>query len=96
MVEREKRLGYLSLVDYVPEVESYEHDTLVEFSSIAEGVQVVMTMEPMHNEDWTQRLVAGNELDNLAKLIDARRSSAPPIRSARGGLAVSTAFRRGL
>ncbi len=40
-----------------------------------DGVRVVMSMEPMHDEDWTQRLIAGrtNELDNLAKLIEEQR-----------------------
>lgn len=74
-VERGRRLGYLSLVDYAPGVHPYQHDTLIEFVPAGEGVHVVMTMEPMHDEDWTQRLIAGrnNELDNLAKLIDTRR-----------------------
>jgi len=35
---------------------------------------VVMTVDQMHDEVWTQRLVMGreNELDNLAKLIDRK------------------------
>jgi hypothetical protein len=35
-----------------------------------------MTVDPMHDAEWTQRLVAGreNELDNLARTIEARRS----------------------
>ena len=30
-----------------------------------------MTMQPLHDETWTERLVAGrsNELDNLAKVL---------------------------
>jgi hypothetical protein len=30
-----------------------------------------MTIEPMHDAEWTQRLVMGreNELDNLAKVV---------------------------
>jgi hypothetical protein len=54
VVEQDKRLGYLSLVDYTPGVEPYEHDTLIEFSSSGDGANVVMTMETMHDEDWTQ------------------------------------------
>lgn len=69
-----KRLAYLSLVDYAPGVEPYEHGTVVDFEATAERVHVVMRMEPMHDDEWTQRLVLGrtNELDNLAKLIEAR------------------------
>ena len=41
-----------------------------------DSVRVVMTMEPLHDEAWTQRLVMGreNELDNLAKLIDRKHA----------------------
>ena len=36
------------------------------------GTKVVMTIEDMHDEVWTERLVAGrtNELDNLAGVIE--------------------------
>jgi len=36
-----------------------------------------MTVDAMHDDEWTQRLVMGreNELDNLAKVIDRKRSS---------------------
>jgi hypothetical protein len=45
---------------------------VVDLNPTAEGVRVVMTVDPMHDELWTQRLVMGreNELDNLAKVID--------------------------
>jgi uncharacterized protein YndB with AHSA1/START domain len=61
------RLAYASIVDYIPGMEPYEHSTVVD---ITDG-RVVMTMEPMHDEEWTQRLVAGreNELANLAGLF---------------------------
>jgi uncharacterized protein YndB with AHSA1/START domain len=74
-VEPGRRLAYLSLVDYAPGVEPYEHETVVDFTPSGGGVHVVMSMEPMHDEEWTQRLVAGrtNELDNLAKSIEERR-----------------------
>jgi hypothetical protein len=67
------RLAYSSLVDFVPGVEPYEQATEVRLTASPEGVNVVMTAEPMHNEEWTQRLVMGrsNELDNLARLLAA-------------------------
>jgi uncharacterized protein YndB with AHSA1/START domain len=70
-VEPVRRLAYVSEVDFVPGVEPYEHLTTVDLSPDAEGVRVVMRVEPMHDEVWTQRLVAGreNELDKLARLI---------------------------
>jgi uncharacterized protein YndB with AHSA1/START domain len=70
-VDPGRRLVYVSQVDFVPEREPYEHVTTVEFSPESKGVRVAMTVEPMHDEDWTQRLVAGraNELDNLERLV---------------------------
>ena len=66
------RLSYQSLVDFVPGVKPYEHLTVVDLRPVAEGVEVTMTVEPMHDEEWTQRLVAGrgNELDNLGAVIE--------------------------
>jgi uncharacterized protein YndB with AHSA1/START domain len=70
-VEPVRRLAYVSEVDFVPEVEPYEQLTTVELVPEADGVRVVMELEPMHDEVWTQRLVAGreNELDNLGRLV---------------------------
>ena len=70
-----ERLAYLSLVDYAPGVEPYEHETVVEFTPSGDGVHVVMRMELMHDDDWTPRLIAGrtSELDKLAKLVEERR-----------------------
>ena len=73
-VDRPHRLGYMSVVDFVPGIEPYEFATVVELEPRSGGVRVVMTIDPMHDEEWTQRLVAGreNELDNLAAVIAAR------------------------
>lgn len=70
-VQAPTRLAYLSLVDFVPDVEPYEHLTVVELTPAGEGVEVVMTVDPMHDETWTERLLAGrsNELDNLAAVL---------------------------
>lgn len=70
-VERPHRLGYRSLVDFVPGVEPYEHLTEIEIRPERDGTHVVMEMEPLHDADWTGRLVAGrsNELDNLAAVL---------------------------
>lgn len=70
VVARE-RLAYLSLADFIPGVEPYESATVVELEAGSQGVRLVMTVEPMHDDVWTGRLVKGreNELDNLARLI---------------------------
>jgi len=71
-----KRIAYTSLADFIPGVESYEFLTAVELNPSGDGVRVVMTVDPMHDEVWTERLVMGreNELDNLAKVIDPKRA----------------------
>jgi uncharacterized protein YndB with AHSA1/START domain len=64
-------LGYRSLVDFIPGVEPYEFLTVVEIKPNGQGVDVTMTVDPMHDEVWTRRLVMGreNELANLARVI---------------------------
>jgi uncharacterized protein YndB with AHSA1/START domain len=71
-IEPPRRLAYDSLVDFVPGVEPYEHGTLIELEPEGDGVRVVETIEPLHDDKWTQRLIAGrqNELANLARLLE--------------------------
>jgi uncharacterized protein YndB with AHSA1/START domain len=70
-VREPSRLGYVSHVDFVPGREPYDHLTVVDLREQDGGTLVVMTVEPMHDDVWTQRIVAGraNELDNLARLV---------------------------
>ncbi|WP_236787709.1 SRPBCC domain-containing protein [Amycolatopsis sp. GM8] len=66
------RLCYTTLVDFVPDVAAYEVLTEVDLHPTDNGTEVTMTIEPMHDTEWTQRLVMGrkNEMDNLTKLVD--------------------------
>lgn len=75
-VERPRRLAYLSLVDFVPDHEPYQHLTVVDLQADGEGTRVTMTVDPMHDEVWTARLLGGrnNELDNLAAAVERRRT----------------------
>lgn len=70
-VDEPSRLSYRSVIDFVPDHETYEHLTVVELSPEGEGTRIVMHIEPMHDEVWTERLTQGrtNELDNLAALV---------------------------
>ena len=72
-VERPTRLGYSSLIDFVPGHEAYEQLTEIELEPVDGGTRVIMRVEPLHDDVWTGRLLAGraNELDNLARLVDA-------------------------
>ncbi|HZU93343.1 MAG TPA: SRPBCC domain-containing protein [Microbacterium sp.] len=70
-VEEPMRLSYRSVIDFVPDHEAYEHLTVVELHPEGEGTRIVMRIEPLHDEVWTERLTQGrtNELDNLAALV---------------------------
>jgi hypothetical protein len=48
--------------------------TVVELVPDGDRVNVTMTVERMHDDIWTERLIAGrgNELDNLTKALAAR------------------------
>jgi len=71
-----QRIAYRSLIDFVPGVDPYQELTVVDLTPSGDSVRVVMTMEPLHDEVWTQRLVMGreNELDNLARVIDRQHT----------------------
>jgi uncharacterized protein YndB with AHSA1/START domain len=68
------RLAYLSLIDFVPEQEPYEHLTVIDIEPAGDGTNVVMTLDPLHDETWTQEYRAhrGVELDNLETAIRRR------------------------
>ncbi|MBY8882580.1 SRPBCC family protein [Actinacidiphila acidipaludis] len=70
-VEPRRRLGYTTMADFIPGVTPYEFLTEVELTTTDDGVRVTMTVDAMHDKEWTQRLVAGrrNELANLEKLV---------------------------
>jgi uncharacterized protein YndB with AHSA1/START domain len=70
-VEPPSRLAFTHLVDFVPDVESYEVALLVELHQTTTGVRMVLTIDRMHDEVWTQRAVAGweSELGKLAKVL---------------------------
>jgi uncharacterized protein YndB with AHSA1/START domain len=70
-----QRLVYTNLADFIPGVEAYDVGTMVELFPGADGVRLVLTLDPMHDEIWTQRMSAGweNELGKLEKVIASRR-----------------------
>jgi len=68
------RLGYLSLIDFVPGHDPYEHLTTIEIEPAGERTNVVMTLDPLHDETWTQdyRAHRADELDKLEAAIRRR------------------------
>ncbi|MGH1548808.1 SRPBCC family protein [Leifsonia poae] len=70
-LNRPHRIAYRSVIDFVPDHEPYEQLTVVDLQPSDDGTRVVMQVEELHDDVWTERLLAGraNELDNLVRLV---------------------------
>jgi uncharacterized protein YndB with AHSA1/START domain len=64
-------IAYTHRADFIPGVEPYDIGNTVEFSVRGEMVVMVLTLDPMHSDEWTQRAVMGMEsqLAKLARLL---------------------------
>jgi uncharacterized protein YndB with AHSA1/START domain len=74
-VTPKRRLTFTTHADFIPGVAPYPVATQVELEPTAKGVKVVLTLDAMHDQVWTERAVAGweNELGKLGKALEARR-----------------------
>jgi uncharacterized protein YndB with AHSA1/START domain len=61
------QLAYVHAADFVPGVAPYDVATEVALEATADGVRLVLTFDPMHDDTWTQRQTQGWELE-LGKL----------------------------
>jgi uncharacterized protein YndB with AHSA1/START domain len=70
-----KRLAFTQMADFIPGVKPYEVATTVELETIPQGVRLVLTLDAMHDEQWTKLAVMGweNELGKLANVLSDRR-----------------------
>jgi uncharacterized protein YndB with AHSA1/START domain len=70
------RLAYLSLIDFVSGHEPYEHLTTIDIEPAGDRTNVVLTVDPLHDETWTEgyRAHRGNELDSLKAAVIRRRA----------------------
>lgn len=67
------RIAYTTLVDFVADAKPYDVRTVVEFEVLGDSVKMLLTFDPMHSEEWTQRAVAGHA-SQLRKLDEIMRS----------------------
>jgi uncharacterized protein YndB with AHSA1/START domain len=69
-----RRLAYVHLADFIPGVEPYDVTTVVELQAVSGGVRLVLTIDAMHNDDWTDRAVMGwkSELGKLEEVLSKR------------------------
>ena len=73
-VDPPRRLVYKDAVDFIPGVEPYEVETVIELSEVDDGVRMTCAFERMHNAEWTRLAVMGHEseLDRLAEVLAKR------------------------
>jgi uncharacterized protein YndB with AHSA1/START domain len=65
------RLAFTQMADFIPNVKPYEVAMTVDFDTTPQGVRMVLTLDAMHDEQWTKLAVMGweSELGKLAKLL---------------------------
>jgi uncharacterized protein YndB with AHSA1/START domain len=69
-----RRLVYTHLTDFIPGVAPYDVATVLELEPASNGARLVLTLDAMHSEEWTQRAVMGweSELSKLAGALASR------------------------
>lgn len=68
-----KSIAYTHRADFIPGVEPYDVGNKVEFSVQAGQVRMVVTLDPMHSDEWTQRATLGmaSQLEKLSGVLNA-------------------------
>jgi hypothetical protein len=68
-----KRLVFAQKADFIPGVEPYDVGTMVEFHASRDGIKLVVTIDRMHDQHWTNMAVMGweSELAKLAKVLQS-------------------------
>jgi uncharacterized protein YndB with AHSA1/START domain len=76
-----KSISYTHRADFIPGVDAYDVGNRVDFFVNGDRVRMVLTLDPMHSDEWTQRAVMGMEsqLEKLPAALANRteRSSRP-------------------
>jgi uncharacterized protein YndB with AHSA1/START domain len=58
-IRRHERLAITHVIDFLPGVKPYESTMVVEFFPSGESVRMVVTLDPMHDEDFTKMQTMG-------------------------------------
>jgi uncharacterized protein YndB with AHSA1/START domain len=76
-VDPPRRLAYVNMVDFIPETDTYEVATIVEFEGVDGGTKLTLTLEAMHDQQWTDLAVAGwtQELDKLRTALTGKETT---------------------
>jgi uncharacterized protein YndB with AHSA1/START domain len=73
-VEPKTRLAFNFPVDFVPGQATYPIETTVEIFPAADGVRLIVTLDPMHDAHWNDMMVQGweMELGRLERALEKR------------------------
>jgi uncharacterized protein YndB with AHSA1/START domain len=58
-IKPHERLAITHVIDFLPGVEPYESTVVVEFFSLGKSVHMVITLDPMHDEEFTKMSTMG-------------------------------------
>lgn len=74
-VDPPRRLVYRDVADFIPGVEAYEVETVLELNEVEGSTHIVLTFDAMHDDHWTEmaRLGHESELRKLEELLAARK-----------------------
>ena len=74
-VDPPRRLVTRELADFIPGIEPYEVETVLQLEAVDDGTRLVLTFDAMHDAQWTEmsRLGRESELRRLAHLLAARQ-----------------------
>ncbi len=69
-----KSIAYTHRADFIPGVTPYDVGNKVEFFAEGGHVRMVVTLDPMHSDEWTERAAMGMEsqIGKLGRVIAAR------------------------
>jgi uncharacterized protein YndB with AHSA1/START domain/ketosteroid isomerase-like protein len=78
-IKAHERLAITHMIDFLPGVKAYVSTMLVEFFPSGENVHMVITLDPMHDEEFTRmsRMGFTSQLTKLDKRFE--KPSTPPI-----------------
>ena len=91
-IKPHKRLSITHIIDFLPGVKPYESTILVEFFPSGESVHMVITLDPMHDQEFTKMSTMGmtSQLTKLDKRFE-KPSTLPALPSpARRTMPMST------
>lgn len=73
-VDPPRRLVTREVADFIPGVEPYDVESVLELEEVGERTRLVLTFDAMHDAQWTEMAKLGreSELGKLADLLAAR------------------------